>query len=90
MGFCSATGRIDFLGVHPQFRAQGASERLLEAVRAACPAARELCLTTFRERDPADPGMRREWLRLGFEPAELLWEFGYPTQRMVLPAARLP
>ena len=44
-----------------------------------------MSLTTYRERDPADLGYRREWKRLGFLEGELLTEFGYPTQRMIWP-----
>lgn len=41
-------------------------------------------VTTFREGDKADTGYRDMFQRLGFAEAELLVEFGYPTQRLVL------
>ncbi len=41
-------------------------------------------ITTFRQGDPADTGQREGYKRLGFVESELLTEFGYPTQRMVL------
>lgn len=47
---------------------------------------RELSITTFRQGDKADTGQRAEYKRLGFAEAELLIEFGYPTQRLILPA----
>ncbi len=83
VGFCRATGMVDYLAVHPQYRALGISVQLLKAVRRRLSEERELSLTTFRERDPADPGYRREWKRLNFREGELLVEFGYPTQRMI-------
>ena len=83
VGFCRATGMVDYLAVHPQYRALGISVQLLKAVRRRLSSERELSLTTFRERDPADPGYRREWKRLNFQEGELLVEFGYPTQRMI-------
>ena len=83
VGFCRATGMVDYLAVHPQYRALGISVQLLKAVRRRLSSERELSLTTFRERDPADPGYRREWKRLNFREGELLVEFGYPTQRMI-------
>lgn len=83
VGFRSDAGCVDFLGVHPQYRTLDLSVQLLRAVRQRLPARRELSLTTYRERDPADPGYRREWMRLGFREGELLVEFGYPTQRMI-------
>lgn len=41
-------------------------------------------VTTFRDGDKADTGYRDMFQRLGFAEAELLVEFGYPTQRFVL------
>ena len=38
----------------------------------------------FAEGDKADTGYREIWGSLGFAEAELLVEFGYPTQRFVL------
>lgn len=55
VGFCRATGAVDYLAVHPQYRALGISVQLLKAVRRRLSSERELSLTTFRERDPADP-----------------------------------
>ena len=45
---------------------------------------REISITTYREGDRADTGQRREIKGLGFAEAELLVEYGYPTQRFVL------
>ena len=41
-------------------------------------------MTTFRAGDKADTGYREIWESLGFAEAELLIEFGYPTQRFIL------
>ena len=48
-------------------------------------AGREISITTFRQGDKADTGQREAYKRLGFAEAELLTEFGYPTQRFTLP-----
>ena len=45
---------------------------------------KNLTITTYREGDKADTGQRQEIKKLGFAEAELLVEFGYPTQRFVL------
>ena len=45
---------------------------------------RSISITTFREGDKADTGYRDAYLNLGFAEAELLTEFGYPTQRLIL------
>ena len=42
-------------------------------------------MTTYREHDRADTGWRAGLKRLGFEEREEMVEFGYPTQRFVLP-----
>ncbi|WP_461611568.1 hypothetical protein [Cytobacillus kochii] len=41
-------------------------------------------ITSFRKGDKADLGYRNALIQLGFREAELLTEFGYPTQEMVL------
>ena len=51
-------------------------------------AGRPVSITTFREGDKADTGQRAEYKRLGFAESELLTEFGYPTQRLILPPER--
>ena len=43
-----------------------------------------MTVTTFREGDRADTGYRRMLKEMGFAETELLVEFGYPTQRMIL------
>ena len=45
---------------------------------------KEISITTFREGDKADPGQRAAYKRLGFAESELLTEFSYPTQRLIL------
>lgn len=83
--FSPRTGSIDFLAVHPQYRRCGAAEALLDFMARNLFAGRALSITTFREGDRADTGQRAEYRRLGFAGAELLTEFGYPTQRLILP-----
>ena len=46
---------------------------------------KEISLTTYREGDRADTGQRKQIQGLGFAEAELLVEYGYPTQRFILP-----
>ena len=68
-----------------------ASPEFIEGVKAFCEKAlyelacsSQISVTTFREGDKADTGYREIWGSLGFAEAELLVEFGYPTQRFVL------
>lgn len=83
--FSRETGSIDFLGTHPLYREMGIPKAFLEKVMGELLEDRALSITTFREGDQADTGHRREIIGLGFAEAELLVEFGYPTQRFILP-----
>lgn len=78
-------GSIDFLAVHPQYRTFGIEELFLRKLTKELLCGREIGVTTYRAGDRADTGYRREYRRLGFKERELLIEYGYPTQRFVLP-----
>lgn len=82
--FSRPAGRIDFLGVHPQYRCYEIGRELLDFMMDREWRERPVSITTFRKGDPADTGQREAYIRLGFSEAEFLTEFGYPTQRMVL------
>ncbi len=85
MIFSHAAGVIDFLAVHPFYRRSGVTEAMLERILSELPEnRREISITTYREGDRADTGHRRALKELGFVEAELLTEFGYPTQKFVL------
>lgn len=78
------TGSIDFLGIHPLFRNQGLTRIFLDKAICETLHKKQISITTFREDDKADTGYRKALKELGFAEGELLIEFGYPTQRMVL------
>ena len=84
MGITIATGSIDFLGIHPQYRKQGITQAFLKKAISLLITSDEISVTTFREGDKADTGYRNIFKNLGFAEAELLVEFVYPTQRFVL------
>lgn len=76
-------GSINFLGVHPLYRKQGIARALLKKALAELLEHKNITITTFREGDKADTGYRKALKELGFAEAELLTEFGYPTQKMI-------
>ncbi len=80
MTFSVATDSIDFLAIHPQY------QLFIAKLSQELQPGHALSLTTYRAGDKADTGWRNEYRRLGFQEAELLVEFGYPTQRFKLPA----
>lgn len=86
MTFSAAAGSIDFLAIHPQYRHLGLNRLFVDKLHQELLPGRTLSLTTYRAGDKADTGWRQEYRRLGFQEAELLVEFGYPTQRLRLPA----
>lgn len=84
MLFTSETGSIDFMACHPLYKKKGISKAFLDKVLNELVTGKNLTITTYREGDKADTGQRQEIKKLGFAEAELLIEFGYPTQRFVL------
>lgn len=84
MAFNEMTGSIDFFGVHPQYRKKGIAKAFCEKALYELMRSAQISVTTFREGDKADTGYREMWGSLGFAEAELLVEFGYPTQRFIL------
>ncbi len=84
MAFNEMTGSIDFLGVHPQYRKKGIIKAFCEKALHELVCSESITVTTFREGDKADTGYRKTIKSLGFAEAELLVEFGYPTQRFIL------
>ena len=85
MAFSYNTGSIEFMGVHPQSRSYGIPKLFLDKLMNEYLPQQEISTTTYRENDKADTGYRNELKQLGFAERELLIEFGYPTQRFVLP-----
>ncbi len=86
--FSRQAASIDFLAVHPQYRGYGIEKTFLDFIVRSGLADREISITTFRDGDRADTGQRVAYKRLGFVGAELLTEFGYPVQRLVLQSKR--
>ncbi len=84
MAFHERTGSIDFLGVHPQYRKKGIAKAFCEKALHELAHSETITVTTFREGDKADTGYREIFKKIGFAEAELLVEFGYPTQRFIL------
>ncbi len=84
MAFHEMTGSIDFLGVHPQYRKKGIAKAFCKKALHELVCSKSITVTTFREGDKADTGQRNTIKSLGFSEAELLVEFGYPTQRFIL------
>jgi AraC-like DNA-binding protein len=83
--FSNETGSIDFMGTHPLYRNKGVPKAFLDKIMGELLKGKDISITTYRDGDKADTGHRKAIMDLGFAEAELLVEFGYPTQRFVLP-----
>lgn len=77
------TGSIDFFGIHPLYRKHGIAGLFLEKAAYELLPDTDLSITTYREGDKADTGYRKAYQELGFAEAELMTEFGYPTQKFI-------
>lgn len=84
MAFREDTGSIDFLGIHPQYRKKDIAKAFMQKALYELLKDTPISITTFREGDKADLGYRKTFKKLGFAEAELLIEFGYPTQKFTL------
>ncbi len=82
--FSGKTGSIEFLGTHPLYRQKGIPQAFIKRVMSELLGEKEISITTYREGDKADVGHRKQLQAMGFAEAELLTEFGYPTQRFIL------
>lgn len=89
MLFSYKTGSINFMGVHPLYRKKGIPQAFLNKVMHELLKDKDISITTYREGDKADTGQRKEIKDLGFAEADLLVEFGYPTQRFILPRGEI-
>lgn len=85
MVFDYILGSIEFWGIHPQYRNRGIQKLFLDVLLERYLPGQEISTTTYREGDKADTGHRDTLKGLGFAERELLVEFGYPTQRFMLP-----
>lgn len=88
MIFDYETGCIEFFGVHPLYRNYEIANRFIHKVTENLMITNDIFVTTFREGDKADTGYRDTFQALGFTEAELLTEYGYPTQKFILPITR--
>jgi AraC-like DNA-binding protein len=82
--FSRKTGSIEFMGTHPLYWQKGIPNAFLDKVMSELLDNQEISITTYRKGDKADVGHRKQLTALGFAEAELLTEFGYPTQRFIL------
>lgn len=81
--FSPKQGCLSCMAVHPQYRRRGLASALVAEMLRLMPAG-NVTVTTFREGDEKGAAPRKIYEKFGFEPDELIYEFGYPVQRFIL------
>lgn len=82
--FSRSRNMICCLAVAPEYRRQGIASALLEKAIGELDRSKEISVSTFRENDEKGTALRALYKKFGFCEAELIEEFGYPNQRLVL------
>ena len=83
--FSGKRSEICFLAVRPDCRRQGIASSLMRAALSRLDRSRAVTVSTFREEDEKGPAPRALYQKFGFLPGELVTEFDYPNQRLILP-----
>lgn len=82
--FSRSRNMICCLAVAPEYRRQGIASALLEKAIGELDRSKEISVSTSRESDERGTAPRALYKKFGFCEAELIEEFGYPNQRLVL------
>ena len=82
--FSRSRSMICCLAVAPEYRQQGIASALLEKALGELDRSKEISVSTFRESDEKGTAPRALYKKFGFCEAELIEEFGYPNQRLIL------
>lgn len=82
--FSRSRNMICCLAVAPEYRQQGIASALLEKALGELDRSKEISVSTFRESDEKGTAPRALYKKFGFCEAELIEEFGYPNQRLIL------
>lgn len=74
---------LSCMAVHPGYRRSGIAAALIEEMLRLMPNG-DISVNTFREGDAKGVAPRSLYRKFGFQPDELLIEFDYPVQRLIL------
>lgn len=68
------------LAVSPEYRERGIASAMLQVAFGDLDRTREIKVSTFREGDEKGIAARTVYTKFGFQPEELILEYGYPNQ----------
>lgn len=83
--YSAENNEIGFLAVDPEHRRKGIGAALLRFALDRLNAESEVAVSTFRDGDKNAAAARALYRKFGFQPEELVYEFGYPCQVFRLP-----
>lgn len=75
---------LSCMAVHPNHRRKGIASAMIEKMLSLFPNNVDILVTTFREDDIKGIAPRPLYKKYGFEEDELLIEFEYPHQKLIL------
>lgn len=75
---------LSCMAVHPNYRRQGIAEAMITKMLDVMPPNQTITVTTFREGDAKGEAPRALYKKYGFVEDELIMEFNYPHQKMIL------
>lgn len=81
--FSISQSRLCFLAVHPDFRRKGLATTLVKEMTRRLSDCQPVVVDTYRQGDPIGTAARAFYQNMGFEPGELIEEYGYPEQVMI-------
>jgi ribosomal protein S18 acetylase RimI-like enzyme len=84
--FSTKQNMLCCMAVHPDYRKKGIAKLMIQEMMRSLDKSRDIIVNTFREEDQKGIAPRALYISLGFEPAELVENLGYPSQRFVLRA----
>lgn len=76
------------LAVHPDYRKKGIAKQMISETLNNLDNRSDIIVETFCEDDSKGIAPRALYTSLGFEPAEVVENFGYPHQRFILHAKK--
>lgn len=75
---------LSCIAVHPEHRRKGIATELIKEMLTKLDDGRDVVVSTFRENDEKGIAPRALYKKFGFVEDELIEEFGYPNQRLIL------
>jgi len=84
--FSTKHNMISCMAVHPRYRRRSIARQMITLMFTKLDITKDITVTTFREYDEKGIAPRELYKKLGFVEDELIKEFDYPLQKLILHA----